>query len=439
MASRHLATLIKNTLNMNWSKYTKLFYSEKASAYLLYSTLSNALIKVDPELYDELTSIMESPSSINPNDERYKFLFDGRFIVESDEAEINKIILQNLRRRFSTDSLSLTIAPTRYCNFACPYCYEKGRIMHKEMSKEVMDGIVSYVKNNYRDMPVSVIWYGGEPTEAIDSIVYLTTHLKPICKYSASIITNGYNLDKLLPIIDELKITSAQITIDGARQSHNKTRILRSGQNSYDKIMDNINATIQKKDDMNIYVRMNITKQNSNEYVGLYKEIQSRFGSRVILYPAFVHNYNNSCSNNTCYECAEEKSSFLTDLYELHGIYTNELLISRKNKGCGVQSQNSFVIGPEGELYKCWHHIGMQDKVIGNILAPNIITNINRYATYVLENDNLFDKNCHECVLFPSCTGGCVDLKNLKEDYCMVAKSNLEKFIELQFMQNSQN
>ena len=176
---------------MNWSKYTKLFYSEKASAYLLYSTLSNALVKVDPELYDELASIMESPSSINPNDERYKFLYDGRFIVESDEAEINKIILQNLRRRFSPDSLSLTIAPTRYCNFACPYCYEKGRIMRKEMSKEVMDGIISYVKTNYMDKPVFVTWYGGEPTEAIDSIVYLTMHLKPICKYSASIITNG--------------------------------------------------------------------------------------------------------------------------------------------------------------------------------------------------------------------------------------------------------
>ena len=180
MASRHFATLIKNTLNMNWSKYTKLFYSEKASAYLLYSTLSNALIKVDPELYDELVSIMESPSSIKSDDERYKFLFDGRFIVESDDAEINKIILQNLRRRFSTDSLSLTIAPTRYCNFACPYCYEKGRIMRKEMSMEVMDGIISYVKKNYMDKPVFVTWYGGEPTEAIDSIVYLTTHLKPI-------------------------------------------------------------------------------------------------------------------------------------------------------------------------------------------------------------------------------------------------------------------
>ena len=311
--------------------------------------------------------------------------------------------------------------------------------MRKEMSKEVMDGIISYVKTNYMDKPVFVTWYGGEPTEAIDSIVYLTMHLKPICKYSASIITNGYNLDKLLPIIDDLMITSAQITIDGARQSHNKTRILRSGQNSYDKIMDNINAAIQKKDDMNIYVRMNITKQNSTEYADLYKEIRSRFGSRVILYPAFVHDYNNTCSNNTCFECAEEKSSFLTDLYETHGIYTNELLISRRNKGCGVQSQSSFVIGPEGELYKCWHHIGMSDKVIGNILAPNIITDIDRYATYTLENDNLFDKDCHECVLFPSCTGGCVDMRNLKQDYCMVAKSNLEKFIELQFMYNSQN
>ena len=179
---------------------------------------------------------------------------------------------------------------------------------------------------------------------------------------------------------------------------------------------------------------MNITKQNSSEYTSLKRETDSRFGGRVILYPAFVHDYNNTCTSNICFECSEDKANFLTNLYESHGIYTNELVISRKSKGCGVQSQNSLVIGPEGELYKCWHHIGMPDKIIGNILSPDIITHIDRYATMMLDSDSLLDKGCQDCILYPSCTGGCIDMKRLSQDYCMVAKNNLEKFIELQYL-----
>lgn len=419
---------------MEWSKYTKLFYSSKANAYLMYSTLSNMLVKIDVDLYEELKRIIDSPELADPNNSRYKFLFDGRFIVASDKTEVQKIILQNMRMRFSTDALYLTIAPTRYCNFACPYCYEKGRIAHKEMSQEVMDGIISYVSNNYTGKPLYVTWYGGEPTEAVESIAYLTKHLKTICKFSSSIITNGYNLDKLLPTIEELCIRDVQITIDGGKESHNKTRILRSGGDSYDKIMGNIESAIKTNQNLIIYIRMNITKQNSCEYTSLKREIDSRFGGRVILYPAFVHDYNNTCTSNICFECSDDKANFLTNLYESHGIYTNELVISRKSKGCGVQSQNSLVIGPEGELYKCWHHIGMPDKIIGNILSPDIITHIDRYATMTLDSDSLLDKDCQDCILYPSCTGGCIDMKRLNQDYCMVAKNNLEKFIELQYL-----
>ena len=44
---------------MVWSNYSIIFYSKIANAYLLYSTLSNMLVKVDKEMYDELIHIKE--------------------------------------------------------------------------------------------------------------------------------------------------------------------------------------------------------------------------------------------------------------------------------------------------------------------------------------------------------------------------------------------
>ena len=34
---------------------------------------------------------------------------------------------------------------------------------------------------------------------------------------------------------------------------------------------------------------------------------------------------------------------------------------------CGAISLNSFVIGPDGALYKCWNDIGYSERSIGNL------------------------------------------------------------------------
>lgn len=82
-------------------------------------------VKVDADTYDEIMRIKENLEGVGKTDEKYKFLFDGRFIVSSNTAEYNKILLHNLNLRYNSSVLSLTIAPTRSCNFAYPYCYEK--------------------------------------------------------------------------------------------------------------------------------------------------------------------------------------------------------------------------------------------------------------------------------------------------------------------------
>lgn len=58
---------------------------------------------------------------------------------------------------------------------------------------------------------------------------------------SGMIITNGYGLTK--EISDELvqmQIKTAQVTIDGPEEIHNRTRFLKNGEGTYRRIINNL-------------------------------------------------------------------------------------------------------------------------------------------------------------------------------------------------------
>jgi len=398
------------------------------------------LIELDKEDYDTILKVKNDPDCIDPNDNKFKFLFDGRFIVESNNNEINKIMLSTLRKRFNSNSLSLTIAPTRACNFNCSYCYEENR-PNKRMSQEVQNGILDFVKNKYSTIEsLNVVWYGGEPSLEVKIVKHLSVELQKLVKnYSAYMVTNGFCLDKLIDLIPELKITGLQITLDGTRDTHNKTRHLKNGKDTFNKILANIEALLAKQYNINISIRMNINKENSDQYVPLLHILQEKFGRKVHLYPAFVRDYGGGCISSSCYEDGVKKAEYLKNIFDKYGIHTKDIYPTRTFKGCMCQQMNAFVIGVEGELYKCWHHLGVNDKIVGSIFDTHTITNYTLLSDIMINGDVIFDNKCRTCVLFPSCYGGCMDEKSKNKDYCIPAKSMLEDFIDIHYALKTNN
>ncbi|WP_314748702.1 radical SAM/SPASM domain-containing protein [Tannerella forsythia] len=419
---------------MEWSIYNYMYYSEKAQAYLLYSSLSNMFVKLNQEAYETIIKIKNDPNCIEAKDRQYRFLFDKRFIVESNENERNKIVLSAITQRFNPDVMSLTIAPTQACNFNCPYCYE-GNKAKKKMTDRVQSGIIDFLKRKKNIKKLNVIWYGGEPTLAIDVIRKLSNNMQAIINnYSSYMITNGYNIDKIVDFVDELKIGGMQITLDGTKKSHDSTRYLVNGKGSFDKILSNIDLLLSVSNKVNITVRMNVLQENSKEYEPLYRLLRLKYNKRVNLYPAFVKNYIGREELGECYDDSRSKASFLKNLYYNNRVYAHSLYPTRVGKGCMCQSLNAFVVGASGELYKCWHHLGLKDKIVGSIFKPDVITDYALFADMMIKNDALFDEKCISCVLFPSCDGGCIDLRNTKEDCCIPAKSMLEDFLDIRYL-----
>jgi uncharacterized protein len=391
------------------------------------------LIKLDEDAYQEVLKIKENPDSIDSANTDHTILIEGRFIVNSNELEINKIILATLSQRFNSDKLSLTIAPTRACNFNCSYCYENDRANEK-MSKKVQTGIIEFAKRYNHLSSINVTWYGGEPTLEIMAMQNISKGLQSVStQYSAFMVTNGYRLDKIIDYLDELRIVGLQITLDGTRESHNKTRPLRNGRETFDKVVSNMEKLVNSHN-INISVRMNINKENADKYIELYRFLKQKFDNKVHLYPAFVHDYSgSSCKADSCYDDSYSKAIFLKSLFYKYGLYTKDIYPFRNSKGCMCQGLNSFLVGTHGELYKCWHHLGNKELIVGDIFNSQIFTNQDCLADLMIRGDVLSNKECISCILFPSCNGGCSDLRRLNENVCIPAKSALEDFLEIHY------
>ena len=75
-------------------------------------------------------------------------------------------------------------------------------------------------------------------------------------------------------------------------------------------------------------------------------------------------------------------------------------------KGCTASMLNAFVIGPHGEIYKCWNDIGFEDREIGNVGQGSTI-NPKFFLGYMIQGTFWNDSKCLECSLLPVCSGGC--------------------------------
>lgn len=81
---------------------------------------------------------------------------------------------------------------------------------------------------------------------------------------------------------------------------------------------------------------------------------------------------------------------------------------SHCSKGCCATSLSSHVIGPSGELYLCWEHVGEPEKIVGYIDgSPGHQTDL--YARFKLHGHCFDDPGCMSCGMLPVCSGGCAD------------------------------
>ena len=136
---------------MKISTYTYVFKSSKYGA-LIYNSITNAFAKLNEPLFDLLLQAKNKPVILKELDSETLLMLKKAKIIVEKHDELNQFYQKRLLyylTAFSSDSLSLTIAPTTACNFACPYCYEKG-IDYRTMNDIVINDLTQIFTGIYR-------------------------------------------------------------------------------------------------------------------------------------------------------------------------------------------------------------------------------------------------------------------------------------------------
>lgn len=430
---------------MRWSRYNTLFKSQRFGCFL-YNAMSNVLFEIDKPHYDFLEQLQHNSQLLHPDiDDQFMVLLREQKILVKENEEAKSLMARHYRRGtlgFDNAHLSLSICPTLSCNFRCSYCFEQSQQNTTVMKAQVIDRLIFFIKRFKQASSLSITWYGGEPTMAYDVICDITQRVKAmgINFIDAGLVTNGYLLraDKISRLND-LNIKTIQITLDGPQGIHDSRRTLSSGRKTYQQIIDNIDTLMNSSYGGSCNIRVNVDKKNQSDFFELRTHLLERFkGKNLSVYAGHVDTATDHKYDKNCNLCAEEWAGFTIEQYHQNsathgkGVYPNGSLFNI----CSANSHNSFVIGPEGELYKCWEDVGKQNMVVGSIFEDEPVTNPELVALYSVGTDPYLDPVCQECSTLPICGGGCVNrrlrAKHFHEgglNFCSLYKDNLITFL----------
>lgn len=382
--------------------------------FVVYNTLRGSICKICKSDY----------SLENKN------LISSGFIIQDNIDELNEYKYKYYSGMFSRGRLNISIATTMSCNLRCPYCFEEGGKSKDRLTEQVEESIIKFIKAK-ESKKINLVWFGGEPLLNFKSISTISTQLiQANIDFNASIITNGTLLTKeIIKSFDRFNISSVQISLDGQKEQHDTKRFFSGGNGTFDIIIENVKTVLQHSKTI-VTLKTNIDFNNYLSYKALqsflFKEFESyiKLGKLIIL--------TNSVKNRTgfdgCENCMTEK-----DYYDF-----KQNVLGEKNElpffhgACPLRSVSSFVIGPDGSIYKCLEFLGHKEKSIGNII--NLNYSISKIANYVFSFNPFDDENCKICPVLPICGGGCpIDRKRKSDgeriDICSFYKTNINDIL----------
>lgn len=409
----------------------------------MFNTYTGSLCKISQSTNDLLKNNDFEQLPINIKEDLCK---EG-FLVPCSIDETNKLIYEEQRAIYTNNgSLVFVIAPTLCCNYKCTYCFEKDRLCASDANinvnpSEIINFIIKQAKL-LKARSITLSWFGGEPTLKLSQIQFISYKIKSFCdqhniNLRCKMITNGSKLDDdiIKKLISDSLLTHVQISLDGSCDEY----CIRKNVNKemFYKVINNI---LYFSNYIKIDVRLNCDGTNYDSIKAVVSDIVKETKikkdlSNIHFYLAKIIDYSNlqktDSDESNFFTLQENFNQFLSTL----GYKNNNTLkhnFSARPIFCGLRRNSSFVIGPNGELYKCEHDIGNNQHVVGDI------HNGYYYNNYLMDYiSSKIQEKCKTCKLLPICMGGCNSIsKSTAKGYdCYISENflitNLKNYIHL--------
>lgn len=411
------------------SKYVVSAKSWNNDAIIYFNTKNSVSLRIDAKKFPDTNHLKQSKELLN-------ILEIEGFL--SDVSESNAIM--NQRNGQLEKTLHLTIMTHQNCNFRCIYCYEK--FEKGKMSLTTQKNIIDYVTQQFETgefQQFFVSWFGGEPLLGMSVIQILSEKFIALCQqfdisYSANITTNGYYLhERFVEKLFEYGIYEYQVTIDGTRELHDNQRKLINGAGTYDRIISNLKKMAKRSESFRVLLRMNVGKDNLLAVDSFIDTMSKIFGkdNRFYLYFQNISYWSDNAENlilgknitTTIMEkCIAHGANVLPSIFYL-----------TPNMTCYASKPHSFVIGVDGNVYKCTVALYEEFNHVGNLLNNGVMEIDESKHKLWIETD-YSKKNCLSCQIFPICQGNSCPLAKITNNNvpkCYYVKNEIETFLNL--------
>lgn len=415
---------------------------------LLYSTRSNMTLKMS----DTLIQKLQNQEFDNVPFTTLHQLIDMEMLVPNEEDELELILQENDISQKDLSSLGFTIQPGANCQLGCNYCGQihSKNYMPESMYPQVIQRIRGKIKPQYKTL--SVTWYGGEPLMALKQIRGLSPMIQTLVEeyqmdYKSNMITNGLGFKKGIfeEIAQKYKIKQFQITLDGLAEHHDKRRMTKRNENSFDIILKNIlevtNSPVYTQEKCRITIRINIDKTNHVGITPLLQLLASHnLQNKVNIDFAPVTDWgDNGASKDsfTIVDFAEKEIDWMMEAMQLG--FRFDLVPKRKYGVCMVVNKDYEVFDAFGNIYSCWelpytpvYENG--EHLIGNLKKPEEKDNMD-VPMRDWHNDVREGKSwCKTCKFLPVCGGGCPKLWMESTPACPSFKHNMQDKLVLDYI-----
>ncbi len=278
-------------------------------------------------------------------------------VRDTEDAKLKKMGISN--RYFQ-----LIILPTEKCNFRCTYCYED--FVAGRMKKETILGIKALLERRCPDLSyLNISWFGGEPLTAKDIVLEISEYVMslayryPQLRYLGSMTTNAYLLDyKTITALANVGVREYQISLDGPREIHDKSRIRADRGSTYDQIWANLLAIRDSSLPVSILLRIHFTVDTLELIDPLIEDIRREFlhDSRffVVFRPIERLGSPKNASIKIFSDAEKEEAvkSLQTKLFG-ENLASPQNLCEPDNYVCYASRPNSLVIRSNGDVGKC--------------------------------------------------------------------------------------
>ncbi len=304
------------------------------------------------------------------------------------------------------------------CNLRCSYCYN-GRKFERPMPQDVARQGVDMALSGPPSRRALLTFFGGEPLMHLPLMREVVQYAQGEAtrrqrRLRAVVVTNGTLLDREASDFLVEHDIYLGISIDGCREAHDDARVHPGGRSSYDQVVANLRAHLQRREGPGARAVAVVTPGNV-EYLARSFDALLELGVRNV---AMNIDYKASWDEGARHRF-EGALTALGDRYVAahrgDHPFTLQLLDDKIDThlsggyACGDRCDfgcDEVTVAPSGRLYPCERLVGQDDRddlVIGHVTTG--IDPVRRDALVAAKNQVLH--GCADCALLGRCMHWC--------------------------------